>query len=281
MPFARSASGSASSATRDNNSSILAVTTDDKFDARHLESLRIALAKENETNSFIQVELNNTKVALFDATSRENDLKQTNNLLQDTIDTLRAENDVQRHDILQLTASAADKGAQIEQHCDKVKDLETQLATIADSNKTLTTEQSQMRHDLELSEGKNAEHESKIESLELRLADVTRQNAKDEEAAQMELKQTKMILHTKLEHAHERLKESEAREQKAHEAKSEAADEVTELMTKFKSEREGIREEMTKVGVRLRSDLPFVQCSLLHSYLHTLLCMDVFIAPQR
>lgn len=256
MPFARSRSASASgsaSSTRsrrdNNNSSVLDVVTDDKFDARRLESLRIALDKENETNSSIQLELNNTKVALFDATSRANDLKQTNNLLQGTIDTLRAENDVQRHDLLQLTASAADKDTQIEQLRDKIRDLETQLATLADSNNTLTTEQSQMRHDLEQSEGKNAAHESEIERLELRLADVTRQHAKDKEAAKMELKQTRMMLQTKIEHAEEQLRESEAREQKAHEAKSEAVDEVSKLMTKFKSEREELRAEMTKVGM--------------------------------
>lgn len=249
VPFAGSASGSASFARRDNNSSVLAVATDDEFDARRLESLRIALDKENEMNSSIQIELNTTKAALFDATSQANDWKQTNILLQDTIDTLRAENDVQRHDLLQLTASAADKDSQVEQLRDKVKDLETQHATLADSNNTLAMEQSQLRHDLELSEGKNAEHESKIERLELRLADVTRQNVKDKEAAQMELKQTRMILQTKLEHSQEQLKESEAREQKAHEAKSEAVDEVSKLMTKFKSEREAIRAEMTKVGV--------------------------------
>jgi len=245
VPFARSGSSSASGSR--NNSSVLAVSTDDKFDARRLESLRIALKKENETNSSIQLELNTTKVALLDATSRVNDLKQTNDLLQDTIATLRAENDVQRHDLLQMSASAANKGAQLEQLCDKVKDLETQFATLADSNNTLRTEQSQISHDLELSEGKNVEYESKIERLELRLSDVSKQHTKDKEAAQMELKQTRMMLQTKLEHAHEQLKESEAREQKAHEAKSKAVDELPKLMTKFKSERDAIRTEMTKL----------------------------------
>jgi hypothetical protein len=63
------------------------------------------------------------------------------------------------------------------------------------------------------------------------------------------LKQTRMILQTNLQHAQEQLKESEAREQRAHEARSEAADELPQLMAKFKSEREAIRAELTKVGV--------------------------------
>ncbi|KAK1740178.1 WD40 repeat domain-containing protein [Skeletonema marinoi] len=63
----------------------------------------------------------------------------------------------------------------------------------------------------------------------------------------MELKQTRMILQTNLEHAQEQLKESEARERRAHEARSEAADELPKLMAKFKSEREAIRAELTKL----------------------------------
>lgn len=134
-----------------------------------------------------------------------------------------------------------------------------------------------MRHDLEQSEGKNAAHESKIERLELRLADVTRQHAKDKEAAKMELKQTRMMLQTKLEHAEEQWRESEAREQKAHEAKSEAVDEVSKLMTKFKSEREAIRAEMSKVA--MHPCILFAICSM-QPYTFSLLCIR-FIAPQH
>ena len=240
MPFSRSAS--ASSAGRDN--SPLA-----NPDARRLESLRIALDKENQTNSSIQIELNQTKVALLDSTSRANELEQTNNLLQHTIDTVRAENDAQRHDLLFLTASDASKDTRLEKLHDQVKDLQTQLSDLANRNNVLATEHSQTRHDLEQSTQRNVEHESKIERLELSLSDAKKQHVKDKEAAQMELKQTRMILQTNLEHAQEQLKESEARERRAHEARSEAADELPQLMAKFKSEREAIRAELTKVGV--------------------------------
>ena len=244
MPFSRSAS-SASSAGRDN--SPLAIPLE--FDARRLESLRIALDKENQTNSSIQIELNQTKVALLDATSRANDLEQTNNLLQHAIDTARAENDTQRHDLLLLTASDGSKDTRLEQLHDQVKDLQTQLSDLANSNNVLATEHSQTRHDLEQSTQRNVEHESKIERLEISLSDAKKQHVKDKEAAQMELKQTRMILQTNLEHAQEQLKESEARERRAHKARSKAANELPKLMAKFKSERDAIRAELTKVGV--------------------------------
>jgi len=244
VPFSRSAT-SASSAGRDN--SPLAIPLE--FDARRLESLRIALDKENQTNSSIQIELNQTKVALLDATSRANDLEQTNNLLQHAIDTARAENDTQRHDLLLLTASDGSKDTRLEQLHDQINHLQTQLSDLAHSNNSLTAEHSQTRHDLEQSTQRNVEHESKIERLELSLSDAKKQHVKDKEAAQMELKQTRMILQTNLEHAQEQLKESEARERRAHEARSKAANELPKLMAKFKSERDAIRAELTKVGV--------------------------------
>eukprot|EP00984_Skeletonema_dohrnii_P016426 scaffold7310_cov154-Skeletonema_dohrnii-CCMP3373.AAC.2 len=246
VPFSRSASF-ASSAGRDNSPLTIPADADAKFDARRLESLRIALDKENQTNSSIQIELNQTKVALLDATSRANDLEQTNNLLQHTIDTVRAENDTQRHDLLLLTASDASKDTRLEQLHDQVNHLQTQLSDLANANNVLTTEHSQTRHDLEQSTQRNVEHESKIERLELSLSDAKKQHVKDKEAAQMELKQTRMILQTKLQHAQEQLKESEARERRAHEARSKAADELPKLMAKFKSEREAIRAELTKL----------------------------------
>ena len=276
VPF--SSSASVSSAQGD-NSSLLAASDavrrletlrissrDGKFDveAKRLELLRIALDKENKTNSSIQIELNNTKVALLDASSRANDLEQTNNLLQETVDALRAENDAQRNDILKLSASAASKDAQLEQ----LLDLETQLSDLANSNKTLTTEHSKSCDALDIAEQRNMEQEAKIDRLEMRLSDVTKQQVKDKEAAQVELKQTRTILQTKLEHASEHLKEAEAREQIAHEAKREAADELPKLMAKFKSEREAIRAEMTKVRVHipiLSCDLPHDQCILSYS----------------
>ena len=250
VPFSRSAS--ASSVQRDHSSFFATATgTDDNFDtnARRLQSLRIALDKENSANSSIQIELNTTKIALLDATSRANALEQTNNLLQETVDTLRAENDTQSNDLKQMTASDATKSAKIEQLCDQVKDIETQLSDLANSNETLTEKHTATCNALELSSRQNNEHESKIDRLEMRLSDMTKQHVKDKEAAQVELKQARMILQTKLEHALEQLKESEAREQMAIEAKSKAADELPKLMAKFKSEREAIRAEMTKVGV--------------------------------
>jgi hypothetical protein len=260
VPFTRSAS------TVDNNSS-LAVDAKSKFDsidasARRLNSLRIALDKENETKASIQIKLNNTKVALVDATSRANDAEQTNHLLRETIDKLRAENDAQRHDLLQLSASAANKGAQVGQLCDQVKELKTQLLDQANSNTNLTTEHSQTRQDLELSKQRNLEQESELKRLQLCLADVKKRHEKDKEAAQLELRQTTMILQTKLQHAHEHLKESEAREQQAQEAKREASDELPKLMAKFKSEREAICAEMTKVCMILSLLLYHLECCL-------------------
>ena len=257
VPFSRS---SASSSAQGHHSSHLATAaaTDDNFDtnARRLESLRVALDKENQTNSSIQIELNTTKIALLDATSRANALEETSNLLQETVDALRAENDTQSLDLKQMTASDATKGVKIEQLCDQVKDLETQLCDLANSNETLTTKHAATCNALTLSKQQNNEHETKIDRLETRLSDVTKQHVKDKEAAQAELKQARMILQTKLDHALEQLKESEAREQSAIEAKSKAADEVPKLMAEFKSEREAMRAEMTKVGVHiLRYDM--------------------------
>lgn len=117
---------------------------------------------------------------------------------------------------------------------------------------------------LKLSKQQNIEHETKIDRLETCLSDTTKQHVKDKESAQVELKQARMILQTKLEHALEQLKESEAREQLAIEAKSKAADEVPKLMAQCKAEHEAIRAEMTKVGVHiLRCDLPYFDCILL------------------
>lgn len=138
VPFSRSAS--ASSAQGEHSSLATTSATDDEFDtnARRLECLRIALDKENATNSSIQIELNTTKIALLDATSRANALEETNNILQETVDALRAENDTQSLDLKQMTASDATKGVKIEQLCDQVKDLETQLCDLVNSNETLT-----------------------------------------------------------------------------------------------------------------------------------------------
>ena len=251
VPFSRSASASA----QGDHSSLLATATDTddigKFDtnARRLESLRIALEKENSTNSSIQIELNTTKIALLDATSQANDLEQVNNLLQETVNALRADNDTQSNALLQISARDASKGAKIEQLCDQVKDLETQLCDLANSNETLMEKHTATCDALKSSKQQNIEHETKIDRLEMRLSDLTKQHVKDKEAAQVELKQARMILQTKLEHALEQLKESEEREQLAIEAKSKAADEVPKLMAKLKSERDATRAEMTKVGV--------------------------------
>ena len=242
VPFSRSSASASSAQQGDNNSSL---------EATRLESLRIALDKENTANSSFQIELNKLKVALLDATSRATDLEQTNNLLQETVDALRDENQAQRHDFLTVSSSAASKGAQLEQLCDQVKDLESQLIDLANSNNTIKTGHATTCDALKIAEQKNVEHEAKIYKLQMHLSDVTKQQAKDKEAAQVEMKQTRMILQTKLEHAYEQLKESEAREQMAIEAKREAADELLKLMAKFKSEREAIRAEMTKVYVHV------------------------------
>lgn len=263
VPFSRSASASSVQGQGDHSSLLATATgTDDECDinARRFESLRNALDKEKETYSSIQIELNTTKIALLDATSRANDLEETNNLLQETVDALRAENDTKSLDLLQMTASDANKGTRIEQLCDQVKDLETQLYDLANSNETLMEKHTATCDALKSSKQQNIEHETKIDRLETRLSDVTKRHVKDKQSAQVELKQVRMILQTKLEHALEQLKESEAREQMAIEAKSKAADEVPKLMAQFKAEREAIRAEMTKVGVHiLRCDLPYFE----------------------
>jgi len=244
VPFTKSAS------IVENNSAIAVdakLSQFDSIDSRRLDSLRIALEKENESNASIQIELNKTKVALVDATSRMNDAERLNHLLSETIDKLRADNDAQRHDLLQLSASAANKGAQLEELNDQVKQLKTQLLDLAHSNTNLTTEHSQTCYDLELSTQRNLEQETELQRLALWLSDVKKKHEKDKEAAHLELKQRTMILQTKLQHAHEHMKELEAREQQALEAKREEADELPKLMEKFKSERETIRAEMTKV----------------------------------
>ena len=243
VPFSRSASN----ATR--GSSSLEINYDAKSsNERRAESLRIALDKENEINSSIQIELNKSKADLLDITSRANELDEMSKVLQTTVDKLGAQNEAYRHDLLQMTATAAEKDVTIQGLCDKVKELESQVSNVSNSNNNLVMEHSQARSSLELSKQQNLEQQSEIERLELRLSDETIQHKKDKEAAELELKQTNMILQTKLDHAYEELKESESREKEALKARREAMDEIPKLMVKFKSERDAIRDETMKVS---------------------------------
>jgi len=191
----------------------------------------------------MQTELNTTKIALLDATSRANDSENTIRLLKVAIDKLRYENDLQRNELLQF----ADKDTKLEQLDCQIKELRNQLSRLNTSNKALTSEHSQTLKDLETTRQQTLVQTTEIKRLDLRLTEAMKREAVDKETAQVELKQATMLLQTKLEHAQQQLMDSEAREKQAQDAKREATDALPKLLTKFQSERDLIRSELTKV----------------------------------
>ena len=213
---------------RQTHSSVLLAdghTNDDNDVTRRLNALRSALNKENESNASISAELASTKVALIDASTRANEVEETNRLLLQSVDQLRQENETKSSEVLQLTA---DKAAQLDESQAKINDLQQTIFRLGTSNEDLVT-------NLEVKQQEKLEQDTEINTLVERIE----QEVKDKEAAQIEMRDTLV----KLEQTQQQLKDSEAREQDAQLKEKEAAEEVTKLTAKFQAE----RESMTKV----------------------------------
>lgn len=226
VPFSRSTSAKS---VRQTHSSLLLADghiNDDNDVTRRLNALRSALSKENESNASISAELASTKVALIDASTRANEVEETNRLLLQSVDQLRQENETKRSEVLQLTA---DKAAQLDESQAKINELQQTIFRLGTSNEDLVT-------NLEVKQQEKLEQDTEINT---RLVERIEQEVKDKEAAQIEMRDTLV----KLEQTQQQLKDSEAREQDAQLKEKEAAEEVTKLTAKFQAE----RESMTKV----------------------------------